>query len=260
MKKIIFLIPVLALLLFSCSFLDNIVGSGNLVEAELAYTGFNALNVGSAFDVTLIHDDTYSVTVMVDDNVLDKVEAYRSGQVLTLGLNDAYRYTDVSLRAVITMPTLTGVELSDASNVTVISSSSFPSVSTFRASLSDASRLLLPSVVADAVTVTLSHASTANIGAIASAATVTARHASSVQMSGSSYDLILNVSDASVATLKDLVVADLATVTLSDASEGWVHVTGTIRIDVTDASSLYYRGSPAIASITLDGASSIASF
>jgi hypothetical protein len=139
MKKIVFLIPILALLLFSCAFMENIVGSGDLVEVELGYTGFNALDISSAFEVTLIHDDAYSATVMVDDNVLDRIEAFKSGQTLTLGLDDTYRYTDVSLRAVITMPTLAGIELSDAASVTVISSSSFPSVSTFSASLSDAS-------------------------------------------------------------------------------------------------------------------------
>lgn len=260
MKKIIFLIPILALLIFGCVFMENIVGSGDLVEVELGYTGFNALDVSSAFEVTLIHDDAYSVTVMVDDNVLDKVEAYRSGQTLTLGLDDTYRYTDVSLRAVITMPILTGVEMSGASNVTVISSSSFPSVSTFHASLSDASNLLLPSIVADTVTVSLSQASRANIGANASSTTVTAKHASSVQMNGSSYDLTLNADDASVATLKEFVVGDAASVTLRDASESWVHVTGTLSLHVTNASTLYYRGSPNIGSITLDGASSIFEF
>ncbi len=79
-------------------------------------------------------------------------------------------------------------------------------------------------------------------------------------MNGSSIDLILNADDASVATLKELVVNDTASVTLSDASEAWVYVLGTINIDVTDASSLYYKGSPVIGSISFGGASSVSTF
>jgi len=260
MKKIILLVPMIALAFFGCDFMETVVGSGDLVEAELGYTGFNALTVGSAFEVTLIHDDSYSAIIMVDDNVLDKVEAYQSGQTLILGLDERYRYTEVSLRAVITMPTFVGIELSDASSVTVISSASFPTVSSFNASLTDASSLLLPSISASSVSVKLTDASRADIGADASDTSVTAKRASSVQLNGSSFDLTLVVDDASVATFKNFVVNDTASVTVEDASEAWVYVLGTIYIDVHDASALYYKGSPTIGSISFDGASSISTY
>lgn len=256
MKRIVFLVPILAALFFSCAFMENIVGSGNLIQVDLGYTGFSALHVGSAFDVTLIHDDAYSVTLMVDDNVVDRVQSYRDGAILAIGLDKSYRYTAVSLKAVITMPRLTAFELEDAASVTVINSASFPVVSTFRVSLSDASNLFLPSIVADTVWVSLSDASRANIGAIASDASVKVKGASSVQMTGSSFDLTLMADDASLATLKEFT-ASSATVTLTDASEAWVTVNGTLNINITGASTLYYRGSVDIGTLTLTGASSI---
>lgn len=260
MKKIILLVPIIALVFFGCDFMETIVGSGDLVEAELGYTGFNALAVGSAFEVTVIHDDSYSAIIMVDDNVLDRVETYQSGQTLTLGLDERFRYTDVSLRAVITMPRFIGIDLSGAASVTVISSASFPMVSSFEASLSDASSLLLPSIAASSVSVSLSQASRADIGADASDTKVTARHASSVQLNGSSFDLTLDADDASVATLKNFIVSDTASVSVNDASEAWVYVLGTIHIDVHDASSLYYKGSPSIGSISFTGASTVTTY
>lgn len=256
MKRVIVLIPIFALLIFSCAFMEHIVGSGDMVEVDLGYTGFNSLDIRSAFDVTLIHDDTHSATVMVDDNVIDKVVTYRDGQTLTIGLDDAYRYSEVSLRAVITMPSLTGVELADAANVTVIDSASFPAVSTFTVSMSDASHLLLPSIATDTLSVKLSGASRANIGAYASDTTITAKGASSVQMNGSSYDLSLTADDASVATLKEYST-NRATVRLDDASEAWVHVNGVLNINLTGASTLYYRGAVDIGTLILVEASSI---
>ena len=79
-------------------------------------------------------------------------------------------------------------------------------------------------------------------------------------MNGSSFDLTLSADDASVATLREFVVDDTVSVTLSDASEAWIYVLGTIYINVTDASSLYYKGSPTIGSISFDGASSVTTF
>ncbi len=256
MKRTLFLIPVLAYLLSGCVFLDTITGSGNLVEVELGYSGFSALDISSAFEVTVIHDDAYSVTVMTDDNVIDKIEAYRNGSTLAIGLDRSYRYTDVSLKAVVTMPVLTRIALADAASATVIDSTSFPSVSAFRASLSDASHLMLPSIVADTVTVTLSDASRANIGVVASDVTVTARGASTVQMSGSGFNLSLTADDASVATLKQFSAGG-ATVYLNDASEAWVYVNGVLNINLTGASTLYYRGTVDFGYLAMSDASSI---
>ena len=256
MKRIILSVPILALLFSSCVFMENIVGSGNLIQVDLGYTGFSALHVDSAFDVTLIHDEAYSVTLMVDDNVAARVQSYREGATLAIGLDKSYRYTGVSLKALITMPILTAVELEDAASMTVIDSASLPGVSTFRASLSDASNLFLPSIVAETVWVNLSDASRANIGAVASAASVKIKGASSVQMNGSSFDLTLIADDASLATLKEFTASG-ATVTLTDASEAWVHVNGVLNLSCTGASTLYYRGSVDIGTLTLTGASSI---
>jgi hypothetical protein len=141
-----------------------------------------------------------------------------------------------------------------------VDSASFPGVSSFSASLVDASHLLLPSIVADTIVLSVEDASRLNIGAVASDTTLRAKGASTVQMSGSSYNLTLIADDASVASCKEFVVAETGSATLSGASEAWIHVNGTILIDVTDASSLYYRGSPTIGSLTIDGASSVIEF
>ncbi|MBN1686683.1 MAG: DUF2807 domain-containing protein [Spirochaetales bacterium] len=256
MKRMILWVPILALLFSGCVFMEHIAGSGNLTEVDLGYIGFSALRISSAFEVTLIHDDAYSVTVMVDDNIADKVQSYRDGATLAIGLDTSYRYTAVSLKAVITMPTLTALELEDAARVTVIDSASFPGVSTFSATLSDASNLLLPSIVADTVTVRLYDASRANIGAIASDTVVTCKGASSVQMNGSSFGLALIADDASLATLKEFTAGG-ATVTLTDASEAWITVNGVFNFSCTGASTLYYRGAVDFGTFTIADASSI---
>ena len=256
MRKIVVLIPLLALFAFGCSFYETIAGSGDLVEIQTSYSGFSVLDVNAPFDVTVIHDTQYGATFMVDDNILDHVQVVKSGQTLSIGLDPFYGYNNVTLKAVITVPYLEGLKLSNASVVTVINSASMPSVPTFGIEVNDASHLLLGSIVADSVSIRIDGAGRATIGVQAGVVTATVDDAGSLQMNGSAYDLSLTVSDASAADLKDFQVYD-AYVTLSGASEAWIRVDGSLRPEITGASTLYYRGSVALISPIIADASSI---
>ena len=256
MKKILMIVPLLAVVVFGCSFFEIIAGSGNLVEVQMSHSGFNVLDINAPFDVTVIQDTEYSVTIMVDDNILDHVQVAQMDQTLSIDLNPYYAYNDVTLKAVITVPFLEGLELSSASTVTVIDSASLPSVSSFSVVVDDASHLLLGSIVADLITVNVKDGGKATITALASTASVTVDRGSSLQMNGSAYDLSLTVTGASTADLKDFAVSEAST-TISDASEAWVNVDGALRPDITGGSSLYYRGSVTLISPNIAGASSI---
>ena len=82
MKKMLIFVPLLALLFFSCTYFETIVGSGNLVEMRMGFSGFSKLDVDAPFDVTVIQDDDYSVTIMVDENIVDRVDITQSGSFL----------------------------------------------------------------------------------------------------------------------------------------------------------------------------------
>lgn len=259
MKKILMIIPLLAFLTFGCMFYETLVGSGDLVEVQLGYTGFTALDIDAPFEVTVIHDNDYSVTVMVDDNVLDLVVVSQAGKTLSLDLSPQFGYSNLTLKAVVAMPVLDGLKMSGASTVTVIDSSSFPSVASTDIDVSEASHLLISSVVTNQLTVSVTDASRATIGALASGTTVTVDDASTVKMSGSSYDLTMISSSASSADLADFETTDTSA-TVSGASEAWVNVKGSLDVNVSGASSLYYHGTASLGYFNIEGASSFITY
>ncbi|MBT3275236.1 MAG: hypothetical protein HN368_18930 [Spirochaetales bacterium] len=256
MKKIIYVIPFILVAFFGCTFFETIIGSGNLVETQLIYTNFDGLDIDAPFEVTLIQDNEYSVTIMTDDNVIDHVMTSMEGSTLSIDLASYYGFTGVSLKAVITMPTLRVIDLSSASTLTVIGSSSLTAVSALRISLSDASHLLLPSVVADNLTLDLDGASKATVGAYTSLANVSVTQASTLLLDGSGYSVDVVVDGASDADLSEFA-ANSASVTAGGASEAWININGTIGINLTGASTLYYTGTATWVSLNFTEGSSI---
>ena len=257
MKKMLVLVPALIALVFGCSFVDNIlIGSGNLVEVQMNHTGFNVIDIDAPFEVTLIPSAEYSVTIVVDDNILDHVRIAQTDQILSMDLNAYHSYSNMTLKAFVTAPSLRGLELSGASMVTVIDSGSLPSVLSFEVEVRDASHLILGTIVADTLSVRVENAGRANVSAQVSSASIVVGNASSLQMGGSADDLTLVVENASAANLKEFSAANVSA-TVSGTSEAWVRVDGTIRPDITGASQLYYHGSATFIAPVITGASSI---
>jgi len=114
-------------------------GSGNIIDREFDLQGFTVVNVGNGFHVEIAQGSDYRVTVSIDDNVLDRLVVQKDGDRLKIGLKPG-SYTNLNLDAVITTPTLNGVELSGGSHcdVTGVSSSN-----DFSVVLSDGSHVVI---------------------------------------------------------------------------------------------------------------------
>jgi hypothetical protein len=143
-------------------------GSGNVVTEEFDLSGFDKVDVGSAFDVEIRQGDAFRVVVRVDDNVEQYLDVVKQGSTLRIDLKPHIltSLTAVTLEAEVTMPQLTGLELSGATNASV---TGFESSEALRLNVSGASHAAL---------------------------------------SGSGGDLILDVSGASSADLADFPVGD----------------------------------------------------
>jgi hypothetical protein len=105
------LLPALtALLLAACADDDRatdrnsrLVGSGNLVSRSFDFDGFNSLDLSSAFqtDVTV---GEFSITLQVDDNVIDFVEIELEGDTLRAALSPRLSISNATLLLDIAMP------------------------------------------------------------------------------------------------------------------------------------------------------------
>ena len=143
MKKIIWL-PLIFLLAFQLACAVSLpaskTGSGNIVTIEEAFSDFDALDISHTFKVEVMQGDTYRVVLHIDDNFVDDLEIVQQGAVLRIGLTPEFRgvTTNATLEAEITMPELSGIEVSGASQAEILG---FTSNASFAGEVSGASVL-----------------------------------------------------------------------------------------------------------------------
>jgi hypothetical protein len=209
--------------------------TGNSETQTMNYSGFTAVDVGSAFKVTITQSATYSVIITANQKIFDRIEVTQNGNTLKIDVQPGTTFTGISnLAAQITMPELNSVTLSGATRGTA---SGFRSTGPFIANLSGASSLEMTNLEAGNTTVDMSGAST-------------------FTAAGSANDFIAVIAGASTLNTLGLPVND-ANVTLTDASKAQMDVNGRLNADLSGASSLQYSGQATLGSINTSGASSI---
>jgi hypothetical protein len=228
---------VAALLLAGCTISGSqaLVGSGNRVTVEKDLSGFSKVQASSAFQVGITQSEDYSVVITVDEKVVPYLDVTVQGDTLRIAVRPGLTLAGAAfpLQARVSMPRLTGLELSGASRATV---GGFKSADAFSANLSGASGLD-------------GQLETGDVRFEASGA-------SRVTLSGKGQKMALALSGASQGNLEDFVVSE-AVVEVSGASRATVNVTGKLDADVTGASALRYTGNPTMGSVKSSGASTI---
>ena len=213
----------------------TITGSGDVVTREEPIADFDRVDVSHAFQVDISQGDAFSVVVRVDDNLVEYLEVVKQGDTLKIGLEPGrvFSVSKATLEAEVTMPELAGLGLSGASHVTV---TGFKSTKALDVNLSGASDLSGDIEAGDA--------------------TFDTSGASRATLNGSARNVTVEGSGASQIDLSDFAVAD-AKVKLSGASAATVNPSGTLDVDASGASDVYYLGSPTLGNVDTSGASSI---
>jgi hypothetical protein len=235
-KMLVAFVFVSVVLLVGCTQpTSSVRGSGRVVTQEWDISGFNRLDVSHGFDVDIRQGEAFSVVVRVDEDLLDKLVVAKRGGTLRIGLQPGLSPSLQSgtQEAEVTMPELTGLDLTGAPNATV---SGFKSTSYLDVDLSGAGRLRGEIEAGDA---------RFNVSG-----------ASEVSLRGSAGDVIVNVKGSSTVDLADFHAAD-ADVHARDASNVTVNVSGTLDAEARGASHVYYVGNPRVGSWNSTTASSI---
>lgn len=235
------LVSAVALVTFACIDIQigtddsgpRIDGSGDLLSEDFAVSGFSALEVSHAFDTEVRHGDAFTVSVTADDNVIELVRVTVSGSTLRLDLDRSPSLNNVTLRAAITMPVLTDVELSGASRADI---EGFPPTDALRLDASGASAFS-GKIDVDRLTMRLSGVSSA-------------------VLDGDAADAALDASGASRFELRDLKIEDCQVV-LSGASSADLTVFGRLDVDLSGAARLDYYGDPRLGDVNTSGGSSM---
>jgi hypothetical protein len=94
-------------------------GSGEIATQEMDLNGFDKLDISQGFNVEVNQGDEFSVVIRVDDNLVAYLQVEKADDTLKIGLEGNRIYGAATLQAEVTMPSLTGLEVSGGSDATV---------------------------------------------------------------------------------------------------------------------------------------------
>jgi len=231
----------------------QIVGSGNLVTEKMEFSDFTIVEVGSGFDVEITQSGSYNISITTDSNVIDYVQASKTGDKLTIGLKSG-EYQSVTLRAEITMPELQELELSGGTHGTV---EGFVSTHKFLLDLSGGSFLNMVDTSVGDIDTNLGGGSNLNGGLTSSGdAQFTLGGGSRLRLEGAANDLRISASEGSHLDLSDFPVHN-ANVNLGGGSLSTINLDGRLEADLSGGSTLLYIGEPTMGDINTSGGSTV---
>ncbi len=211
----------------------KVIGSGNLVTKTYDYSDFTGVKAESGMQVELTRSDTFSVEVVADDNAIEYIEVSKSGDTLRVKPKSNARFRDATLTAKITMPELHELELSGGAHANMTGFSSAHELSVKLSGGSHVSDFITPGdITAGNIDFDLSGGS-------------------HVRLTGSADDLDIDCSGGSHIDLEGLS-ADNADIDLSGGSHATVNVSGTLNVDISGGSRVYYVGNPTMGDIDVD--------
>jgi len=246
MMRALFTIIVLIVtscLLITCSVCSSItVGSGVLETREYPYSGFTNLELSDAFKVDVIYTDYYKVEIKADHNVISQFNILQAGETLVIGLKPERNLNIVAARTkgVIHMPDLQGIKLRGATEANI---TGFQSLNSLTSEVTESSILFLENPEIGNAHLYASGGSNITGEAIIDNGDFTASGGSVIKLKGSVNNLSVEANDGSKIELSECDITD-ADLNISGGSTGRINVSGTVNLDLSEGSKLYYKGNP----------------
>ena len=232
---------------------QTITGSSGIETRELDFSDFTRINVGSAFEVDITESDSYRVSITLNKNLFDYLDASQNGDTLTIRLEPYHNYIRTTQIATITLPDLHRLELSGAAECDV---EGFSAPHSLELELSGASSLEIADMSTEDIDLDISGASKVNGSVTSEDVVFDVSGASRVTLRGSGNDIVIDASGASSIDLEEFMVNN-ADVSFSGASHGTVNLDGRLDAELSGASHLGYIGEPTMGDIDISGASSL---
>ena len=257
MKKSIITVTVIvtliaAVLLSGCSAAVIKKEPGPPATMEYDYTDFTVVEVGYAFTVEITPADTYSIVIHAGENDFDHIKVTKKGNKLEIGMDTLFFHFLRSPSVKITMPELTGLHLSGATEGNV---TGFKSSDDFDLTMSGASELNMELETGD-FEGELSGASELSGTLVATSCDFTLSGASEMELTGSGGDIKIDASGSSQADLENFSVNN-AEIDFSGASDSTLNISGRLDASLSGASVLEYYGSPTLGKLDLSGGSEL---
>lgn len=233
---------------------DVVTASGGSTTKTYALSGFTAVHADQDFSVAVTRGESFAVSVSAEESLIQYLTVEVRGDALYLGLDPSRTYRLASLTAEVTMPELSGVQVTGAADVFV---EGFTTEEALTFTVADAGRLDIDALKAQDATFELSGAS--RLGgklALAGALSVIARGGSQAVLAGVARTVDVQASEASLVSLQR-VAARTATVELTGGSKASVRAGRTVNASLSEASAMDYYGTAELGEMDVAGMSQV---
>jgi hypothetical protein len=222
----------ITLLIFvSCNVIGE-MGSGNVIKQERKVSSFDGIEVSGAFDLILTQGSAISVVVEADDNLQDLISTEVKGSTLVIE-NKKQIYHSKCMKIHVTFTDLKSLDLSGAVDVESLG----------KITLAD-------------LAITSSGASDGKLELDVQRLGIDGSGGSKLKLNGSAKDVAVDISGA-VDLLAYEFPAENYKVSISGAGKAEINVSRNLKVDISGAASVYYKGSPTNISQDVSGAGSV---
>jgi hypothetical protein len=235
MKKFLF-IPALAILVLSSSCSMNVVkGNGHVVSKSFEKSGFKDIEAGSSMNVVLTQGD-YSVKIDAEENIMKLIDVHTEGDKLVVGFkNNVNINTSKEIVVYISAPEFRKLDGSGACN--------FSNKGTIKGR---------------ELNLDLSGASNAELTLDVQKLDIDASGASAIKLKGNTIDFSVDGSGSTDVKAFDFIASNVD-IGLSGAGEAEVNASKSLKVDLSGAGNVRYKGNPEHLSKELSGAGSVTS-
>ncbi len=247
------LILMVASLFGSAGCQSTVTGSGEIATWDMDYTDFKSLEISATFDVQINRADSYLVRLTIDKKLYEYLKIDQRGDTLRIGLKPHHIYVDTRQQAIVNLPDLRRLKLSDASKAMV---GGFSVSHSLDFELSDASELQLGHTIAGNTGFSLSDASQASGIIEMDDGNFRLNGSSSLKLEGTAKNIKIDAAASSDVSLADFAVAT-ADVELSSSSKAVINVSTRMDVNLSSASELDYIGNPKLGKLNMSGDSAL---
>ena len=228
---IISAVMITLLIIVSCNVIGE-MGSGNVIRQDRKVSAFNAIEVSGAYDVILTQGPSVGVIVEADDNLQDLIRTEVKGNTLVVD-NKKQIYHSKCMKVHITFTDLKSIDLSGAVD------------------LESNGKLTLPELVLGG-----SGASDGKLELDVQHLGIDCSGGSKLKLSGTAKDVDVDISGAVDLFAYDFP-AENYKLSISGAGKAEINVSKNLKVDISGAASVYYKGSPTNISQDVSGAGTV---
>ena len=246
---IVIALALITILYSSCYKPFRLNGNGDVVTQTRQTYSFNAINSEADFNVYVVQDSIYQVTVQAESNLLGNIQTLVNGNTLVLKTN-ANLHNNYPINIYVRTPTLNNITLSGSGIVesdTIVTNN-------FTIKISGSGNMS-GAVISPNVNAVITGSGNINYHTITEHLSTTISGSGTINLTGSATDGVHVISGSGNLNSYNLL-ENFVTATISGSGNMFINVSNQLNVTISGSGSVFYLGNPST-NINISGSGSV---